>query len=130
MAILTDTIINGNLKVTNLITPTINTIVYLDDTQFLNSWVNYIIPQYGYASYWKDSMGIVHMAGAIRNGTIGQIAFYLQFGYRPLKAHLFCVLSYDHIGRVTIYSDGGVHVDVPSTNEWVSLFEVSFRAEQ
>lgn len=124
---LNDTIINGNLKVngTILYKPYV---VYFLDGQMSNGWINYDINAWGYASYWKDHMGIVHMSGLIKNGTIGAMAFTLQHGFWPEKNKLFNVLSGDNMGRVTVGSNGAVDIDAPSTNGWVSLNEISYLA--
>lgn len=59
---------------------------------FQNAWVNFGAP-YGAASYWFDREGNVCLSGAIKTGTIGQIAFTLPVGYRPSVTTDFAVES-------------------------------------
>ncbi|MCP4710447.1 MAG: hypothetical protein GY869_17630 [Planctomycetes bacterium] len=49
---------------------------------FQNSWINYG-SGYNPAQYFKDSMGIVHLRGLVKNVTLGQTVFTLPAGYRP-----------------------------------------------
>ncbi|MCK9273006.1 hypothetical protein M0P65_05660 [Candidatus Gracilibacteria bacterium] len=97
----------------------------------LNGWVNYG----GVAStagYYKDGLGIVHLKGLVKNGTILQNIFVLPIGYRPLEQLIYSTDSSTGtyvIGRVDVKTDGSIY---PYTggNSWFSLDGLSFRAEQ
>jgi hypothetical protein len=96
-----------------------------DVSSFSNSWVNYGTP-YANAGYWKDSCGVVHLRGLIKNGTgIGTVAFALPSGYRPAQLRLFVVPSNNAFGDIIIYTNGNVVIHTGSTT-WVSLDGVTF----
>jgi hypothetical protein len=92
----------------------------------LNSWVNYgggTTP----AGYYKDSFGIVHLRGLIKDGTLASAAFVLPAGYRPVNQEDFCQITSGGAGRCLIYAAGSV---IPQTggNSWYSLAGITFRA--
>ena len=92
----------------------------------LNGWVNYS-GTFNPAGYFKDSMGIVHLRGLVKNGTAGDI-FRLPAGYRPPRRELQAVQTYgDTIGRLDIFSDGRVYMN-KGNKTWFSLDGVTFRA--
>jgi hypothetical protein len=96
----------------------------------LNSWVNYGTP-YATAGYFKDSLGIVHLQGLIKSGTISNSlpAFNLPIGYRPFETHIFAGSAADAFAEIRVDSEGQVFITVGSTT-WVTLSNVIFRAEQ
>lgn len=95
---------------------------------FLNAWVNHSA-QYNSAGYYKDSLGIVHLKGLVKSGTIGAAIFNLPAGYRPLTQYLTATISNSAIGRIDVTATGDVLAALGS-NAWISLDLVSFRAEQ
>ena len=97
---------------------------------FQNSWVNYGEAGYNVAGYFKDSMGVVHLRGLIKSGTIARAAFTLPVGYRPPGKELIGTISNNGAGRVDVEVDGKVVPRTPSHNAWVSLDGLSFRAAQ
>jgi len=92
-----------------------------------NSWVNYA-SGFNAAGYFKDSLGVVHMHGMIKNGTMGAAAFTLPVGYRPLAVCYIPAVSAGGLGIVSIDSTGVVKFD-GGTNGYQSLDGVHFRAE-
>ncbi|NES77323.1 MULTISPECIES: hypothetical protein [Okeania] len=91
-----------------------------------NGWVNYG-SGYNSAGYFKDSLGIVHLKGLVRNGTANTI-FTLPVGYRPAARELHSVATYNNtIGRVDIFSNGRVQ-RISGSSAWVSLDGITFRA--
>jgi len=94
---------------------------------FMNSWTNYDTT-YNPAGYFKDSLGIVHLRGLVKNGTNNTTIFTLPVGYRPSNRELQAVqTNLNIIGRVDILADGQVTV-VSGSNVWVSLDGITFRA--
>lgn len=69
---------------------------------FQNSWVNFG-GAYAPAGAYRDLNGIVHLRGAVKNGTtVGAVIFTLPGGYRPAYASLF----------PAVVSGGGTNVNV------------------
>jgi hypothetical protein len=95
---------------------------------FENSWVNWGSP-YNPASFWKDPFGFIHLQGVIKSGTVGSTAFTLPVGSRPVADGIFSVVSNGAFGRVDIASDGTVKPISPSSNVYVSLDNISFKAQ-
>lgn len=93
---------------------------------FANSWVNYG-SGWQVAGFWRDPLGIVHLRGLIKSGTVGSAAFTLPPGFRPPLAETFAVLSNGALGRVDVASDGTVTPMTPSNNTYVSLSGIQFR---
>ncbi|MCK4828681.1 hypothetical protein KA005_73805 [bacterium] len=94
----------------------------------LTSWVNYG-GTWAPAGYCKDSFGIVHLKGLIKNGTIGEDIFILPAGYRPEDYVAFATISSDGseiLSRCTIYSDGSVKA-ASGGNTWFNLSGITFR---
>lgn len=97
----------------------------------LNSWANYDTVNYNPVGYFKDTLGIVHLRGAMKNGTIGQVIFVLPAGYRPAKIEWHVAISCSPttltLALVTVSSDGNV-VASNGANAWFSLDGIIFRA--
>jgi hypothetical protein len=85
----------------------------------VNSWVNFG-SGYNNAGYTKDRVGVVHLRGRIKSGTLPGSAFILPVGYRPINDNLFGVESNSAYGMVWIKSSGEVYVNNGS-NVSVSL---------
>ena len=95
----------------------------------LNGWVNYN-DGWNTTAYMKDELGFVHIHGLVRSGTIDRAIFKLPIGYRPFWKNIFTMIAYNAIGRVDVRPDGDVHVWPPTSNAWVPLDNISFKAEQ
>ena len=96
---------------------------------FQNGWTNYG-SVFNTAGYFKDSMGIVHLKGLVRGGTIGinRAIFTLPAGYRPEKEELHPVITSETaMGRLDIETDGKV-VAYQGSPSWYSLDGITFRA--
>ncbi|NEN88191.1 MAG: hypothetical protein F6K48_04355 [Okeania sp. SIO3H1] len=91
-----------------------------------NNWVNYG-SGFNSAGFFKDSLGIVHLKGVVRNGTADTI-FTLPPGYRPAAQELHSVtVAANVMGRVDIFTNGEVKRMIGSS-AWVSLDGITFRA--
>jgi hypothetical protein len=75
---------------------------------FQGTWVNYDTSLFQRARYWKDPMGIVHVEGLIKSGTINTTAFILPAGYRPGIALLFASDTNTGHGRLDVAATGNV----------------------
>jgi hypothetical protein len=94
---------------------------------FANGWRNYS-NTYNPAGYFKDSMGIVHLRGLVRLGTIRKHIFTLPAGYRPARRELQVACTYpNHSGRVDILANGQV-LPYAGDKRWISLDGITFRA--
>lgn len=91
----------------------------------LNSWADYG-GGYNPAGYFKDSLGIVHLRGLVKDGTIGQAIFTLPAGYRPATGEVFVVISNAALGRADVIAAGNV-VATTGNNAWFSLDGITFR---
>ncbi|MNW48506.1 hypothetical protein D3C74_258740 [compost metagenome] len=104
----------------------------------LNGWVVWVGSQGTYTpGYYKDSAGVVHLRGWIKDGAKAQatVIFRLPVGYRPSQRSLFTVYDSSDTGTnlktsaVVVNVDGSVAVDSVSGTS-VSFYQVSFLAEQ
>jgi hypothetical protein len=95
----------------------------------LNGWVAWGNP-YSTAAYMMDALGFVHLRGLVRSGRLGQPIFQLPPGLRPRFQHLHCKShAAEGSGRIDISVDGVVFAS-NGNNEWVSLDDITFLAEQ
>ena len=94
---------------------------------FANSWVNWGAPYFN-AAYWKDPLGFVHLRGVIQSGVVGSAAFTLPPGFRPAGTVLLATISNNAIGRVEVANTGTVTPISPSSNVWVSLDGLYYKA--
>jgi len=90
---------------------------------FLNNWVAHTAP----IGYYKDTLGFVHLQGAVSSGTTTTSIFVLPVGYRPVNTRRF--INYDDVGpgRVNIEATGDVN-NPGGAVTWVSLDGISFYA--
>ena len=100
---------------------------------FHNSWVNYSIDFFDFA-FMKDQLGIVHLRGLIKSGTVGSVALILPTGFRPTynatDRYLFPTLSNGAAGRIDIFAANGYVTPLtPSNNTWVAVDGLTFKAE-
>lgn len=95
-----------------------------------NGWVNYG-STYESVTYWKDSCGIVHLAGMIKSGTTTDetVIFTLPEGYRPRESEKFFAVSMNAICVIDIYSTGNVAIKAGANAGWLSLSGITFRSE-
>jgi hypothetical protein len=94
---------------------------------FTNSWTNLGSGTQS-AGILKDADGYVTLRGVITGGTVGASAFSLPAGYAPPANESFAVNSNSAFGAVQVTSAGLVNILAPSTNTWVSLSGIRFRA--
>ena len=94
-----------------------------------NSWVNYGA-SYETASFWKDSCGMVHLAGLIKSGATAAetVIFQLPAGYRPRTSEKFFCVSLNAICVIDVYSTGNVAIKTGANAGWLSLSGISFRS--
>jgi len=95
--------------------------------EFENNWVNYG-GGFGACAYFKDSLGIVHLRGLAKDGTVNTVIFTLPAGYRPAEALVFASISNNAVARITVFNNGEVKQWVGS-NVFQSLDGITFRAE-
>lgn len=95
---------------------------------FLNSWTHYGAP-YESCRFRRDGVGIVHLAGVVATGTIGQPIFRLPTLHKPEGELLFAVPSNGVFGILTVQTDGDV-ICTTGNNTYVSLSGVYFRTRQ
>lgn len=99
---------------------------------FENGWTNFGPGFYETAGFYKDPLGVVHLKGSVKNGSIGAI-FTLPAGYRPARSQFFAVPAGNAFGDVLVrgLSEGAVagrvHFNVGST-ALVALDGITFRA--
>ncbi len=83
------------------------------------------------AVYYKDTDGIVHVEGRIKNGTVAAntLLFTLPVGFRPAFTEYFLVTRNGGVANIYIETDGEVRDLGGSLNAtWSSLNGISFRA--
>ncbi|MCP3744262.1 hypothetical protein [Paenibacillus sp. A3M_27_13] len=103
----------------------------------VNGWVSVVGGAPYTASYYKDSLGIVHMRGWVTGGVTAQATtiFTLPVGYRPKQRGMFVVYDTGGAGTtlkfatISVNLDGRVTVDAISGVN-IGLDQVSFLAEQ
>jgi len=95
----------------------------------VNGWQNYG-GSYNRAEYFKDSTGIVHLRGLVKNGTIKRHIFTLPAGYRPLRRELHVACTYpNHSGRIDILTNGQV-LPYAGDKRWICLDGITFKAQR
>lgn len=107
----------ANKKQEDWITPTL-----------LNGWTDFG-GVYESVGYMKDEFGFVHIRGMIKGGTVGQNAFMLPEGYKPLKSQYHMCISADIVRTLNVQANGGVLIASAASNAWVTLNGISFKAE-
>jgi len=104
---------------------------------FENLWANDANNVHYDAGYYKDTLGIVHLRGNLKNlgGTnmgVDTKVFTLPAGYRPAKQYAFITAAYQGsspVVRIDVSSAGGVYVRT-TYGSTIFLDGISFRAEQ
>jgi len=70
------------------------------------------------------------LKGLAKDGTAGQNIYTLPIGYRPFQQMILIVADNSGSGLIDIKADGSVRSAGTIDNTWVSLNNISFRAEQ
>ncbi|KKM24012.1 hypothetical protein LCGC14_1609410, partial [marine sediment metagenome] len=99
---------------------------------FENSWVNFnsATGTYQTAAYFKDPFEIVHLKGHVKDGNVNAVIYTLPAGYRPAQQMVLVVGDNSGAGLIDVRADGGVRASSTIDNTWVSLDNISFRADQ
>lgn len=97
---------------------------------FQNSWQDFLESSGAIAEYYKDDVGRVYLQGLISSGimTANTVIFVLPEGYRPKVDRYVPVVTNSGTGSLKIAVDGKVMINNISTNTYVSLDGVVFRA--
>lgn len=96
---------------------------------FQNGWVNWDATLFSATRFWKDPMGMVHVEGLVKSGTILTTVFQLPPGYRPLVSIPPRPATSNSVhGEVRVSAAGDV-VAQTGSNVYFS-FEINFRQEQ
>lgn len=94
----------------------------------LNGWVNSGSPN-ATLQYMKDTLGFVHIKGAIRNGTGGTV-MVLPVGYRPSENRRYMgVVNDNEWVFVEVTTVGALYVNLTNQPNKVIYFNISFRVE-
>jgi hypothetical protein len=95
-----------------------------------NGWEDYG-SSFTAARYYRDALGVVHLQGLVRYGTVGTniAVFTLPEGYRPYRTHNFSVVAGAGDGRIQITTDGIVSL-VRGSSTYVALDGITFRQER
>lgn len=99
-----------------------------------NSWQSFskgsgAVTGFSEPAFRIDENGVVHLRGAIHNGTINTNLFTLPVGYRPSKTIVSVVNSNNAFARVDVAADGIVK-PVSGNTAYVILDGIHFEAEQ
>lgn len=100
----------------------------------LNGWVNYNTSSFNPAGYFKDSFGVVHLRGLIKDGSVtaGTVLFNLPAGYRPYRREVLPSLSYNSgsstylLTRIDV-STGGDVIFMAGSSSFLTLDGLTFR---
>jgi hypothetical protein len=92
----------------------------------INGWQDYGA-DYNATEYFRDSNGIVHLRGLVKNGTLGLTVFTLPVGYRPVARELHVCNSAGAFGRVDVFANGDVIIQTGGPG-WVALDGITFMA--
>lgn len=94
-------------------------------TPLLNGWTNYGFDTAA-AGFWKDSLGVVHLRGAIGNSqqNPGDI-FVLPAQYRPEGEELFVIVSLGFSGG---YKPGMIQIEPDGRILWMDASSVRIAA--
>lgn len=100
-----------------------------------NGWANYTAVYGGDFSpvgYYKDITGVVHLRGLIVSGSTSMIVFNLPAGYRPAYHLIISAITGTPDPPASVRVDigaGGEVMVIGAYKTWVSLDNISFRAE-
>lgn len=94
----------------------------------LNGWANFGSGFYT-AGYYKDSLGIVHLRGLVKSGSLNTAIYNLPAGYRPSATFYTCSNANGAFAELQITATGDIKQGVGSTAAF-SMDNISFKAEQ
>ena len=94
---------------------------------FTNGWLNYG-GGFQTVAYYKDFLGIVHVRGLIKSGTLSQPMFTLPAGFRPSATIGFATNTDTGIGNLQVTALGQIQI-VSGGTGFVYLDAIQFRAE-
>ena len=93
----------------------------------VNSWVDYDTSRV--VRYMKDSMGFVHIKGAIKSGSLGTTAFNLPVGYRPPAPRGYALNSNNSTFGACYVNGTGDVIIVAGNTALMYLDAICFKAE-
>lgn len=94
---------------------------------YQNSWVSYG-SGWNAARFYKDSLGVVHLSGLVKNGSLGNTIFTLPVGYRPATQIMFSQIDNGGVARVDVGAGGNI-TSFGSGNGYLTLDGITFRSE-
>lgn len=98
---------------------------------YLNGFSRYsTATDWGECQYYKDSLGMVHMKGLIKGGSVNASMFQLPVGYRPQHNIIITTHSSDALCRIDVLPDGHCIPRAGFNTAWISLNMIHFRAYQ
>jgi len=99
------------------------------EPQPLNKWVRY---SEGYSAfgYMKDSSGVVHLKGLVKNGDVTKPIFVLPEGFRPAERQIYSVFSHSNPARLDVSAGGEIIGGTGAAAPWISLSGITFKAEK
>lgn len=102
-----------------------------DEPAFDNGWTNFDTFTFVVARFWKDPMGLVHVEGLVKDGTVGNATpiFTLPDGYLPGSGMLYPTYTASGPGYVSVAPTGEVALSLGG-NGWASLSIIQFRQER
>jgi hypothetical protein len=112
--------INGSLYITGSIV----TEAWISPS-LLYTWIDYNIA-YNPVGYYLDEMGVVHLRGMVKGGTIPSAIFQLPVSYRPSNQCIFSTLSNSALGRIDVTTTGNVMAQLGNA-AWITLDGITFR---
>ncbi len=130
-------VINGNLSVSG---PSLLQQEDWHDISLINQWKRYS-NTYNPPQYFKDTFGVVHLRGLVKDGSSETIGF-LPKGFHPSYREIHIVATrfeedarvggytgkhpHNGFGRVDIYTDGEIYMSRGSKG-WICLDGITFR---
>ena len=112
--------VNGNMKVTHIVQED------WQDLTLENGWTRFSTT-YNPPQYFKDSQGIVHLRGLIKDGTAEEIST-LPTAYSPSFRELHIGTTNRNVScRIDITNAGVITLAADYDNAWVSLDGITFR---
>lgn len=125
-------VLTGTYPNPGLLKPTQIFIGTSGEPAFQNSWANYGTP-YLNACFYKDNSQVVHLAGMIKSGVVGDTAFTLPSGYLPGGQLSYSTIAGNGISRIDVLTSGNVQIinvgqGATGSNGYVSLSGITFLA--
>lgn len=92
---------------------------------YQNSFADYGASDFP-ASYFKDSMGVVHLRGLVARASaaLNTTIFTLPAGYRPTKFCNFAVMANRKFANIEINSSGDVKLRAADDASWFNFFNL------